>query len=334
MYEVSEAFSLQTRRSTQDEKGFEKKEREIKERDVQLQHQLVRFNKFLQDNEAKRKRAEHRAAEELSEIKQKQQDLANLEKTLNTLINTKLSLQTELAQVSSYEEFLRSVIAANPEAFPQIADLVSRYQTLTAAHADLLTGQRRLETQNQQVREQILAVRKERTTQLVALSNEAAGLMAEMEQTEKQRRTLEYDAEAVLLRDADQTAVVGAILRSVDNIFQRVVAQRPTIQHAAELRPGSAGGPGGPAAGATAESVARLACLEAYVRDLKEVAELAKRELKARKPRGSRTDQHAAMLADPEFVKATPADRGIQDRSAAPSVGSETLPAVRASQVR
>ena len=80
LYEVTEAFELQKRRSSADEEKFDRREREIKERDVQLQHQLVRFNKFLQDNEAKRKRAENRANEEVKEIRSKEEQIGNLEK--------------------------------------------------------------------------------------------------------------------------------------------------------------------------------------------------------------------------------------------------------------
>ncbi len=50
---------------------FRKKEEQLKAKDLQLQHQIIRFNKFLQDNEAKRRRAEARAAEEMEQIRLK-----------------------------------------------------------------------------------------------------------------------------------------------------------------------------------------------------------------------------------------------------------------------
>ena len=55
-------------------------EREPWPQDLQLQNQLVKFNKFLQDNEAKRRRSETRAHEEGAQIKQKDEEIQDLEK--------------------------------------------------------------------------------------------------------------------------------------------------------------------------------------------------------------------------------------------------------------
>jgi chromosome segregation ATPase len=312
LYEVSEAFEMQKRRSETEEALFDKKEKEIRDRDIQLQHQLVRFNKFLQDNEAKRKRAEHRANEEVKEIRAKDDEITALQFSLENLKKSKLALQTELSQVSCYQEFLESVLVAESATFKEIPELVARHATLVAAHRDLLASQRRLEIQNENFRDQIITLRKQKTTELMALSNEAAVLLSSLEDVEKRRRTLEYQAETVAARDAEQTEIVGGIFRSIDNIFSRVVSQRPLIQHAAELPVATT-----PAnldesvffTQRTADCVARLHCLEAYARDLKDVADLARREIKAAKvAKAARPDSTSKLLdgeriPEPEFVK-------------------------------
>ena len=329
LYEISEAFEMQKRRSQQEETHFDKKEKEIRDRDVQLQHQLVRFNKFLLDNEAKRKRAEHRANEEVKEIKQKDEEISDLQKNLENLQKNKISLKQELSQVSCYEDFLSSVVSSS--SFSEISDLVARHSTLVSAHQDLLASQRRLDATNEQLREQIVGLRKTKTTQLMALSNEAASLLADCEDAEKLRRTLEYEAEATAARDAEQTEIVGHIFRSIDNIFNRVTIQRPLIQHSSSISSattstsstGSSNSStttstttfnteGGFFNKRTSESIARLRCLEAYVRDLREVADLARRETRAvTKPRVL----PAPRVAEAEFVKAA----ALHDRADATS---------------
>eukprot|EP00439_Symbiodinium_sp_Y106_P039263 s1212_g4.t2 len=80
MYEVQDALENQKARFAKEEDQFRKKEEQL--RDLQLQNQLVKFNKFLQDNEAKRQRSEKRAAEEAAQIKQKDEEILDLEKQL------------------------------------------------------------------------------------------------------------------------------------------------------------------------------------------------------------------------------------------------------------
>merc|ERR1719473_2527327 len=82
MYEVQDALESQKARFAKEEEQFKKKEEQLRAKDLQLQHQLIRFNKFLQDNEAKRRRAETRAAEESAQIKQREEEIAELEQQL------------------------------------------------------------------------------------------------------------------------------------------------------------------------------------------------------------------------------------------------------------
>merc|ERR1719478_558752 len=82
MYEVQDALENQKARFAKDEEQFKKREEHLRAKDLNLQHQLFRFNKFLQDNEAKRRRAETRAAEEAAQIRQKEEEIKDLERQL------------------------------------------------------------------------------------------------------------------------------------------------------------------------------------------------------------------------------------------------------------
>merc|ERR1719486_1066559 len=105
MYEVQDALENQKTRFAREEETFRKREEQLRAKDLQLQHQLFRFNKFLQDNEAKRRRAETRAAEEMAQIKQKEEEIQDLQ---NQLAESKAScqeLEEDVARNMKYEEF-------------------------------------------------------------------------------------------------------------------------------------------------------------------------------------------------------------------------------------
>ena len=46
------------------ESSFKKREMDLRNKDFEIQERLLKFSKYLQDNEAKKKRAEGRAKEE------------------------------------------------------------------------------------------------------------------------------------------------------------------------------------------------------------------------------------------------------------------------------
>ena len=78
MYEVQDALENQKQRFQKEEDNFRRREEQLRDKDLQLQHQLFRFNRFLQDNEAKRRRAQTRGDEELAQIKQKDEEILGM----------------------------------------------------------------------------------------------------------------------------------------------------------------------------------------------------------------------------------------------------------------
>ncbi len=57
------------------EEAFKQREESLKRRDVELQDSLIRFSKFLQDNNAKRLRADKRAADERRLCEEKKKEI-------------------------------------------------------------------------------------------------------------------------------------------------------------------------------------------------------------------------------------------------------------------
>eukprot|EP00435_Cladocopium_sp_Y103_P073863 s24_g45.t1 len=104
MYEVQDALENQKARFAKEEEQFRKKEEQLRVKDLHLQNQLVKFNKFLQDNEAKRRRSETRAHEEAAQIKQKDEEIQDLEKQLQDSKATCTKLEEEKDRNMKYEE--------------------------------------------------------------------------------------------------------------------------------------------------------------------------------------------------------------------------------------
>ncbi|CEM37481.1 unnamed protein product [Vitrella brassicaformis CCMP3155] len=234
MYEVQDALEQQKAKYAEKEEHFRKKEEQLRAKDLQLQHQLIRFNKFLQDNEAKRRRAETRATEERSQIKQKEEEIAELEDQLETGRKQLQDLEEQVKKNMKYEEFLEQVKIDNDE-FAEITDLLTRYDTLDNANQDLLDSQGVLIEKNEDVRSQFQTYKKDTANQILAYNNRIAALQRDIEDLHKRRGHLQHLADEAVQSDSQQSLHVGQILTSVENLFERCVSKRPAIQHANEL---------------------------------------------------------------------------------------------------
>ena len=78
------------------EEAFRKREEVLKRKDLELQESLIRFSKFLQENDAKRARAEKKAGDEIKIRLQKEKEIEQLTDVLEQQREEKESLHEVL----------------------------------------------------------------------------------------------------------------------------------------------------------------------------------------------------------------------------------------------
>lgn len=303
MYEVEDALEAQKSRFAQEEEAFQKKEVQLRAKDLQLQQQLIKFNKFLQDNEAKRRRAETRAQEEQGQIKQREEEISSLQKKLDESQNLCLELEEDVLKNLKYEEFLELVKETSDD-YSEIQDLVTRFETLEIAHKDLMDSQQNFEAGNEILRNEFQTYKKSKGMEILAFTNKTAALQAELEDVEKQALHLESLAESTRLEESQQSLHLGQIIMSVDNLFQRCISKRPNIQHANELdekeqvvqaiRNADSYVP------KVRYAVKQLDVIKAYMKDLRSISDTIKKERKTLKAQAA--IDYSTKIAEPEFV--------------------------------
>ena len=85
MFEVQESLEAQKQEFQRREEGFKRREETLKKKDLDLQESLIRFSKFLQENDSKRSRAEKKATDEIKMRLQKEGEIEDLSGGLKTL---------------------------------------------------------------------------------------------------------------------------------------------------------------------------------------------------------------------------------------------------------
>ncbi|KAF4658605.1 Coiled-coil domain containing 42 [Perkinsus chesapeaki] len=234
MYEVDDALEAQKSKYAAEEETFRNKEDQLRAKDLQLQHQLIKFNKFLQDNEGKRRRAEVRAGEESAQIREKENEIDEIERQLRESHRLHRELQLEVNKNGCYEAFLELVRDTSDE-YNDIQDILTRYHSLEEANEDLREAQSVLDVQAEDVRGKLQSYNKQKAMEILGATNRAASLQSQLEDAEKLAVKLDEQVNEVSQQDAGLRLDFGQIVASVENLFNRCVSQRPQIQHGSSM---------------------------------------------------------------------------------------------------
>ncbi|KDO25851.1 hypothetical protein SPRG_08795 [Saprolegnia parasitica CBS 223.65] len=221
MFEVQEALDAQKEEFSRREDAFRRREEGLRKKDLELQESLIKFNKFLQENESKRNRAIKRASDEIKQRLAKEHDVARLRESLDRFNEENDKLSNEVKTNLKYTRYLESVQESVPEDYPEITDLVNRYNTLKDANRDLSENQALHERDNERKRIKFATFTKERTNDMLNFNNEIASLQKQLELRESNAIRLQHEVDTTIRNTSDKTLEVGQILMAVGNLLQR-----------------------------------------------------------------------------------------------------------------
>ena len=220
MFEVQEALDAQKEEFQRRETTFLRREEMLKKKDLELQESLIKFNKFLQENDSKRSRAEKKEREEIKQRTVKETEIVKLNEALADQKSKRDAMKRDLEKMNKYQKFLESVLDAEEE-FQEIHDLLSRYETLDAAHSDLISRSIKADEENEMQRHDLQTYVREKTDDLLGYNNTIAGLQKQSEVAMTATRVEEANADRRLHDVADRTLQLGQVMMACDNIYQR-----------------------------------------------------------------------------------------------------------------
>lgn len=126
MFEVQEVLEHQKESFNRKEEVFKRQEDGLKKKDLDLQESLIKFSKFLQENDSKISRAEKKSREEIALRLQKEAEIAELQDNLQQLKTSCDEVHTVIEQNVKYQRYLESVVEADND-LPDIQEILNRY---------------------------------------------------------------------------------------------------------------------------------------------------------------------------------------------------------------
>lgn len=222
--EVHDALEAQKDEFARKIDAFRRREEALRKKDLRLQDSLIKFNKFLQENENKRTRAMKRCADESRIREAKEKEISKLQDLLNTKTCEDKDLADKLARNKKYQHYLKSIIEqvqVSCDDYSEIQDILDRYQTLKSTNDDLL---RRLQTNTKDHEASRLSYTqftKKSGNAILNMNNEIAALQKEMEQVTIRSNNMESLDDGTARDVTELTADLSQIFVVVDQIVER-----------------------------------------------------------------------------------------------------------------
>jgi len=224
MFEVQEALEAQKEEFSRREELFKRREEALRKKDLELQESLIKFSKFLQENDSKRSRAEKKAADEVALRIKKESEISKLKADLQMLKQEKQAICGNVSKNMRYQKYLEEVLEITEE-YPEINDLLMRHATLQATNDDLQARTRQLAEENEQQRLILQKFLKDKTDENLGYNNETAALQKTLEGKVQAAQNLQASQDTHTQERARKTKELGQIQMACGNIFSRIISK-------------------------------------------------------------------------------------------------------------
>ncbi|KAI5946704.1 cilia- and flagella-associated protein 73 isoform X1 [Manis javanica] len=204
---------------------------QLEQKEQELTGSFVRFDKFLQDAEARRSRALQRAAEERHRAGRQEAEAKRLQAQLEELQGERARLQRRLEGLEPCARLLGQALEQLPE-FQEVPELVARFDGLANTQAVLRLSERRRLTELEEAGAQLHRLRDAWQEELLQLGQQRAQLVERLEAARE--HTLHAESKWIQIQNtaAEKTLLLGSARMAALNLFQLVCQhqrQPPTL---------------------------------------------------------------------------------------------------------
>lgn len=224
MREVDEALELMKDEYKRRMESCEERRSQFEFKQAKMREQVLKFEKFIQENDAKRQRAEAKAKQEKRLFEQKCQEMSSLGDKINELVLSQKELEQQLLKKGCYREYLEQFLEAGDGSYEEVSDVLNRYKTLKDANADLMKHVDLLENEVDQSRGSLQSLRMETQNQLLVSNSQFQQHQKQLEEkrahtkSEEEEKNMNEDVAKNVARETSQ------VVQSIRNVFGRCQA--------------------------------------------------------------------------------------------------------------
>ncbi|XP_050989563.1 coiled-coil domain-containing protein 42 homolog isoform X1 [Labeo rohita] len=199
---------------------------ELQRRQTETKHRAAKFEKFVEENEVKRRRALKKFQMERQQNEVKEKEKAELSKQLQDLEARRLYLQERVNKYKIFEEFLMKTLDLLPDKYvgygtDLVTPIIRRYETLTVSRQDLLRRLSSLTDEMKSSQNRLESRRQEHNTLKLMTNQELSERQTQLDHMKEKNKQLEMMLHMHLGQSRDQVEEVGNIMLAVKNLAEQ-----------------------------------------------------------------------------------------------------------------
>jgi hypothetical protein len=223
MKEVDDALELMKRDYKQRMDECEERRLQFELKQAKMREQVLKFERFIQENDAKRQRAENKARQERKLYEEKCKEISNVMLEIDSLEKQQRLLLAELARRSCHREYLELVVEESDE-YEEVGDILNRHKTLVDANADLASRAKEQDEEVEMLRTKVDTLRMSAQNSLLVGTSFVQDKQKDLEGMRLLVAQTETSMGLHLEKEKDVQRVSGEVVQAIKNIFNRCVA--------------------------------------------------------------------------------------------------------------
>lgn len=225
MHEVDDSLDFMKGEYQARMEACDDRQRDFQKRQTEMKEQVTKFEKFIQENDSKRTRAEVKFKQEAKFVSLKSQELSNAKGELKKAEDDQTALIESLRQLRKYRDYLEvTVEVAEDGTYEEIWDLLNRHKTLKTANHQLMDHVQHHEAQIDALRNELYTLNSAHTNQQLvqnSLIHSYQRRVEDLRVTNKQgsdKKEKEEEAQNSKNRQA------GQVILAIRNLYGRCLA--------------------------------------------------------------------------------------------------------------
>jgi len=221
MREVDQSLENMKNLHKQRMDACEERRIQFEAKQAKMREQVLRFEKFIQENDAKRQRAESKAKQERKQYEDKLKEINALTAKMKSLEDEQQELLNLLVKNGRYKVFLERIVEEGELGYEEIFEILNRHNTLTEANADLVKHSAQLEHEVDDFRRNLQTLKTEKQNQMLVSTSIVQDLQAELEKMQMSVKSQEDDKLQVEDKKKDVSREMSQITQSIRNLYGR-----------------------------------------------------------------------------------------------------------------
>ncbi|KAF4113476.1 coiled-coil domain-containing protein 42 homolog [Onychostoma macrolepis] len=205
--------------------NLRERDENIKKEEEKLKKSILNYNKFLQENDARRLRATKKAEAERAQIRLKELEIQKIKAENDILLARKELLEDRVRKGMCFQEFLERAAKMSGK-FENIGQVIDRLHALQSIHKELLENQTKLDKERESTKLELIQYLNKQRTVILNCNNQLHQQQTQLDSIRLEAYKWELKLKHFHSTAAKETLQFAQLKATIRNIYQMITHYR------------------------------------------------------------------------------------------------------------